>query len=395
KPESGKPESGKPESGKPESGKPESGKPESGKPESGKPESGKPEAGKPEAGKPESGKPESGKPTAGDDADAREEPLHDGEVFDQALKYLREKRGGDAGKAGKLDDLQNSARKPEPKADGASKPTTPPSERFPGDNANTGKPGEGAVNATRTEPTTEKPTTDKPSTGQPPTDKPVSGQPTTDKPPRDPVAGKNGNSPQGKPDPSDFKNDEPQLPGSGKPPADPRDNPGKAFNPDAKPNTQPPVDPQQPRGGTTPPQNPGRTFAGAETPEGDAVNLDYARRATDLVLDYLKDQKDKPDRELLDRLGWTPDELARFVDRWEKMKQASRDENRDVKRDLDETLKSLGLRPAADQRRSVGATSDGQRGNRDAGARSEPPPKYRERFEAYRQGTTRPTPAKP
>ncbi|MFM9116814.1 MAG: hypothetical protein ACKOU6_11725, partial [Planctomycetota bacterium] len=224
---------------------------------------------------------------------------------------------------------------------------------------------------------------------------PVSGQPTTDKPPRDPVAGKNGNSPQGKPDPSDFKNDEPQLPGSGKPPADPRDNPGKAFNPDAKPNTQPPVDPQQPRGGTTPPQNPGRTFAGAETPEGDAVNLDYARRATDLVLDYLKDQKEKPDRELLDRLGWTPDELARFVDRWEKMKQASRDENRDVKRDLDETLKSLGLRPAADQRRSVGATSDGQRGNRDEGARAEPPPKYRERFEAYRQGTTRPTPAKP
>lgn len=123
--------------------------------------------------------------------------------------------------------------------------------------------------------------------------------------------------------------------------------------------------------------------------EGDAANLDYARRATDLVLEYLKDQKDQPDPELLRRLGWTPDDLREFVARWQTLKQAANENDPNAKRELNESLRSLGLRPAEDRKRAAAAAADSQRGNRDAGGRSNPPAKYRDRYDAYRRGTSR------
>ncbi|MFO0821115.1 MAG: hypothetical protein U1A77_24430 [Pirellulales bacterium] len=123
--------------------------------------------------------------------------------------------------------------------------------------------------------------------------------------------------------------------------------------------------------------------------EGDAANLDYARRATDLVLEYLKDQKDQPDPELLRRLGWSAEDLREFVARWQTLKQAANENNPNAQRELNETLRSLGLRPTEDRRRAAGAAADSQRGNRDAGGRSNPPAKYRDRFDAYRRGTSR------
>jgi hypothetical protein len=123
--------------------------------------------------------------------------------------------------------------------------------------------------------------------------------------------------------------------------------------------------------------------------EGDAANLDYARRATDLVIEYLKDQKDQPDPELLRRLGWSAEDLREFVARWQTLKQAANENNPNAQRELNETLRSLGLRPTEDRRRAAGAAADSQRGNRDAGGRSNPPAKYRDRFDAYRRGTSR------
>ncbi|MFM7073980.1 MAG: hypothetical protein ACKO38_19510 [Planctomycetota bacterium] len=120
--------------------------------------------------------------------------------------------------------------------------------------------------------------------------------------------------------------------------------------------------------------------------EGDAANLDYANRATDLVLDYLKDQKDAPNQELLDRLGWSADDLRKFVNRWETLKRGANEPDPAARRELSDSLRSLGLRPAADRRRSVNAANDTLRGNRDAGGRSDPPAKYQERFNAYRRG---------
>ena len=120
--------------------------------------------------------------------------------------------------------------------------------------------------------------------------------------------------------------------------------------------------------------------------DGDAANLDYANRATDLVLDYLKDQKETPNPELLERLGWSADDLRKFVSRWEALKRGANEPDPATRRELSDSLRSLGLRPTIDRRRSVNATDDAVRGNRDAGGRSNPPSKYQERFNAYRRG---------
>ena len=57
-----------------------------------------------------------------------------------------------------------------------------------------------------------------------------------------------------------------------------------------------------------------------------------------------------------------------------------------------ESLRSLGLRPSRDKKRTGGGTSDNMRGNRDAGNRSSPPPQYREQFDAFRKGASRANP---
>jgi hypothetical protein len=125
-----------------------------------------------------------------------------------------------------------------------------------------------------------------------------------------------------------------------------------------------------------------------EAERGDEANLEYARKATEMVLQHLKDQEHNPDPELLDKMGWSKDDLAEFLRRWESL-QKSADDSPDGKRELDEALKSLGLRDPANRKRSGGTTSDDQRGLRDSGNRSAPPPTYRDLFDAFRKGAAR------
>jgi len=132
----------------------------------------------------------------------------------------------------------------------------------------------------------------------------------------------------------------------------------------------------------------GPTQAG-EVPEGDEANLDYARKSTDLVLDYLKDQQENPDSELLNKLGWSPEDLRKFLDRWQQLKQAADRQDPQARHELDESLKSLGLRTGRAQPRAGSAAADSVRGNRDDGQRSKPPARYIEQFKAYRKGTSR------
>ncbi len=125
-----------------------------------------------------------------------------------------------------------------------------------------------------------------------------------------------------------------------------------------------------------------------EAAAGDAANLEYARKATELALQKLKDQEHDPDPELLDKLGWTKEDLAEFLNRWEALQKAAK-QNPDGKRELDEALRSLGLRDPASRKRAGGATSDNQRDLLDSGSRSSPPPKYRDLFDAFRKGAAR------
>jgi hypothetical protein len=125
-----------------------------------------------------------------------------------------------------------------------------------------------------------------------------------------------------------------------------------------------------------------------DAPAAEAAKIDYAQRATDLVIDYLKDQKDQPSKELLDDLNWSKEDLQRFLSRWEEAKRAAaQDEN--AKRELNEALRSLGLRPQADVLRRGQAKSDNVRGLGDVGPSSAPPTKYLDQFRAFKKGAAR------
>ncbi|WP_146440833.1 hypothetical protein [Crateriforma conspicua] len=122
----------------------------------------------------------------------------------------------------------------------------------------------------------------------------------------------------------------------------------------------------------------------------DPVDLDYAKQATDLVLDYLERTKDQPDKELLQQLNWTADDLERFRQRWAQMRDMADQAGQPGPSDeFEDALRSLGLRQS-DTVRS-GGRQDGviDRGLRDAGERSRPPAAFREAFEAFRRGVGR------
>ncbi|MDR2706593.1 MAG: hypothetical protein LBC02_12510, partial [Planctomycetaceae bacterium] len=93
----------------------------------------------------------------------------------------------------------------------------------------------------------------------------------------------------------------------------------------------------------------GQSALNVETPVEDP-NLEYSKKITNLVLEYLEDQlKSKPSQELLDNLGWTEKELRDFHRKWREMsEQSKRSElpttNDDAK--WREAFKSLGLKPA-------------------------------------------------
>ncbi|HEX5106706.1 MAG TPA: hypothetical protein VFV87_22955, partial [Pirellulaceae bacterium] len=125
-----------------------------------------------------------------------------------------------------------------------------------------------------------------------------------------------------------------------------------------------------------------------EAEAADKANLEYSRKATEMVLQRLKDQQQQADPELLDKLGWTEDDLAEFVRRWDAL-QKSAQQTPEGQRELDEALRSLGLRDPANRQRAGGSTSDNQRDLRDAGGRSNPPAKYRDLFDAFRKGAAR------
>ena len=113
-----------------------------------------------------------------------------------------------------------------------------------------------------------------------------------------------------------------------------------------------------------------------------------------MALEYLKDQEQNPDRELLDRLGWSPDDLRRFVERWEQMRQEANQSGptADRARDkLDQLLRGLGLVPQEDRVEQRRLTNERVEGVQEEGRRSEPPADYQELYRAYlksRQGST-------
>jgi len=130
---------------------------------------------------------------------------------------------------------------------------------------------------------------------------------------------------------------------------------------------------------------------GAVPPE--PVDVEYARKATDLVLDYLDQNRDTPDPELLERLNWTPEELRDFTERWKqllKSQDGGAPGNAGDAKQVEETLRSLGIRPPASG--AIGESrdrADSLRNLRDSGNRPAAPSIYRDAFEAFRRGVNR------
>lgn len=122
-------------------------------------------------------------------------------------------------------------------------------------------------------------------------------------------------------------------------------------------------------------------------PTPDPIDLDYAKKSTDMVLDYLEETRDQPDQELLEKLNWSEDDMQRFVDRWKSVRELDNANPNDpnAKSELTEALESLGMRPptqATSQRREQ---SDALRGLRDSGNRTPPPAAYQDAFDSFRR----------
>jgi hypothetical protein len=206
----------------------------------------------------------------------------------------------------------------------------------------------------------------------------------------------NGNAPPST-DQDNSRNGEPASAGGEKQPSAGQPQPqNQSSQPEAQPGEQVPQrDPDQ-RG--TPTGEGGETgTAGSASPsegivpEGDPANLEYTRKQTELVLDKLADQlkKKQVDKNLLEQLGWTEDELQRFVARWQERKAAAQRNDaagQQARRELDDALRSLGLRRGPLKQGPI--RDDTQRDLRQ-GFRGPVPLEYRERLRSYNQGVSR------
>jgi hypothetical protein len=124
-------------------------------------------------------------------------------------------------------------------------------------------------------------------------------------------------------------------------------------------------------------------------PVGDEGNLEYAGKQTDLVLDRLENQlkEREVDQDLLDKLGWSEEDLKKFVGRWRNLKQAAQRDGADsaAQRELDKALSALGLTRRSVNRASGTVPADQDRNVRDAG-RGRAPVEFEEGVRAYTRG---------
>ena len=145
-----------------------------------------------------------------------------------------------------------------------------------------------------------------------------------------------------------------------------------------------------PQGGGVPGQGTvGLPEAEGGEPGADAANEKYAKEATDLVLDYLKDQQNAPDEALLDKLGWTKEDLQQFVDRWQQLNRNARQGGDDGQRELSDALGGLGLAPGAESVRNRQPGQDRLDNLRNAGGRTSPPAEYIKQYRAFLKSTGR------
>ncbi len=125
--------------------------------------------------------------------------------------------------------------------------------------------------------------------------------------------------------------------------------------------------------------------AGADAAE--EANLDYSKKAADLVLKRLEDdlRRGEVDQKLLDRLGWTKEDMQRFADRLRRQLDDPGDDRSAGavarRRQFEEMLKSLDLQSTQSRRN---AKTAGRRPSEGIDVPDLPvPAEYREAYEAF------------
>jgi hypothetical protein len=103
-------------------------------------------------------------------------------------------------------------------------------------------------------------------------------------------------------------------------------------------------------------------------------------------LEHLRRGLDAGRPEVLDDLGWTPEQARSFLDRWEQMKRMADSDKPGERAEFERALQSLGLRPNGVQ--SSRALPTDVKGGQAEGRRSRPPSDYREQFKAFLRGTS-------
>lgn len=128
--------------------------------------------------------------------------------------------------------------------------------------------------------------------------------------------------------------------------------------------------------------------------EGEAANLEFKKQATELVLKRLQDglERGDVDPELLEKMGWTEDQMRRFTERLSKHLQEAKSsdetpESQARREQFEETLKSLNLN-------KQGATRQGEKSpqrdvNQIDSRRSTVPKEYRSAAERFSREVTR------
>ena len=108
------------------------------------------------------------------------------------------------------------------------------------------------------------------------------------------------------------------------------------------------------------------------------------------MLDKLAEQlnRQKVDDKLLKDLGWSEEELRKFVERWQARKAAAKGidpASETARRELDEALRSLGMQRGTMRQNQV---KDDSLRDLKQGFRGPVPQEYRERLRIYNEGVS-------
>ena len=200
-------------------------------------------------------------------------------------------------------------------------------------------------------------------------DNPSGDQPSKSPPPAEPSSGDSSKSPSapGTPSASSPQSTDPSHSST----RSPTGNKPGANDPSGQSETVPSSDPGD--GGNTP---------------VDEINEDYTKKATDMVLDYLDETREQPDPDLLKQLDWTQQDLERFRNRWNNVRDMKPQGTADTPKSKEhqEALRSLGLRPPGKVSQSkIKDQADSLGPIRDSGNRIRPPAAHRDAFNAFRR----------